>query len=295
MPTYDDFEYYGKYNYEDELSPLKNEFLGVENPRELIQAELNTKKSFYQDFIVNKKTLIQALLNDAIIGLIDELNYSELFKDFLKNDSDEIKKKGLSIDDLVKYIKHTSITEILETFFQIDIYTKVNEYLDLIDSCYPGYKRKRVGNNFLGSLISFVQFKYIMNALLLEEIPGNYTADSCKEKAFVCSVCDRSGWYNFKTVDLTEERDIYHFNPQYSTTICIALPTKNEEEKIFIMGLYHWELQLLYLNLPDSDGHLSFEHGIAVCSPKREPYNAKDGLEMQRYLQEMESENNDEE
>ena len=126
-----------------------------------------------------------------------------------------------------------------------------------------------------------------MDAILLEEIPEKYTVDSCQKKTFTCTVWNRGGWYDFRTTALTEEIDIYNFNPQYSTPIYIGLPTENDDEKIYISGLYHWGLQLLSLDFPDG-------RHLMVNSPEREPFNEKDILVMERYLQEMNSDNDDE-
>ena len=283
IPLYDEFIDFNKTLHKYREFQFNSEFLNLEYPSELIEVNLNNKKSFYQDFILSKKTFIQASLFDAVIGFI--LNFLEFdnepFISFLKNYSHEIEEKELSIDDLLE----SGLIETLENLFGIDIYSIFAKYEDLIANCYPGYKG---GNNFLDSLISRVQFKYIMDAILIEEIPKNYTAESCKEKAFLCNVCDRSGWYTFKVCDLPNEKEWYHFNPQYSTTICIALPTNNKEEKIFITGLYHWKLQLLSLDVPDG-------RSLMLHSPERECWNEKDFLEIKRYLQEMESKNNEEE
>ena len=94
-----------------------------------------------------------------------------------------------------------------------------------------------------------------------------------------CHVCDRYGWYEFKTIDLTEDIDYYNFNPQYSSTIYISL-SKKDGKKLIISGLYHWELQLLSLDLHDDRNST-----LMINSPEREPFNEKDVLEMDRYLQ----------
>ncbi|MDJ0726782.1 MAG: hypothetical protein QNJ38_16885 [Prochloraceae cyanobacterium] len=196
--------------------------------------------------------MISVLLDDGISGFVEEFDDDKLIE-ILENNSDLIKQKGFSKDELIESLENEGAKHIFDDYF--DRLDKLNEYYPLIESCYPGYQG---GNNFLGSLISKVQFKYIMDAILLEEIPEKYTAESCKEKAFLCTVCDRSGWYGFKAIDLDEEN--YNFNSQYSTPIFITLPTKNEGEKIYISGLYRWELQLLCLDLPE-------EQSLIINSP----------------------------
>ena len=75
--------------------------------------------------------------------------------------------------------------------------------------------------------------------------------------------------------------DYYNFNPQYSSTIYISLPTE-DEKKLIISGLYYWELKLLSLDLHDERNST-----LMINSPEREPFNEKDVLEMERYLQEL--------
>ena len=157
------------------------------------------------------------------------------------------------------------------------------QYIELQESIDGDYES---ANTYQSSLISKVQFKYIMDAILLEEIT-DYTADYCQSTALSCNIYDRSGWYEFKIVELTEGIDRYNFNPRYSSTIYISLPTKNDEELV-ISGLYHWELKLLSLDLPDG------QH-LMVNSPEREHFNEKDVLEMERYLQELNNNDSDEE
>lgn len=70
---------------------------------------------------------------------------------------------------------------------------------------------------------------------------------------------------------------------------CISLPTE-DEKKLIISGLYHWELKLLSLDLHDERNST-----LMINSPEREPFNEKDILEMDRYLQELNNNYNDEE
>ena len=283
IPTSDSFEYYAKCLYDDGGSILNSDCIidnGIETPEKLLEAKQSNESPLYNDFAVNEITLTRALLGDAILGFLEESDYDYI--DFLKNHKDKIIATGIVNDNFIEYLENEeSLRSIFDNCFNVDTI----EYENLIASCYPGYQG---GNRYLGSLISKVEFKYIMDAILLEEIP-EYTADDCGEnQALYCDVIDRSGWYEFKTIDLTEDIDYYNFNPQYSSTIYISLPTE-DEKKLIISGLYHWELKLLSLDLHD-EKNLT----LMIDFPEREPFNEKDVLEMERYLQELNS-NKDEE
>ena len=277
IPTSDSFEYYAKCLYDDGGSILNSDCIidnGIETPEKLLEAKQSNENPLYNDFAVNEITLTRALLGDAILGFLEESDYDYI--DFLKNHKDKIIATGIVNDNFIEYLENE---ESLRTIFDDCLNVDTIEYENLIASCYPGYQG---GNRYLGSLISKVQLKYIMDAILLEENP-EYTADDCGEgtKRYTAMLCDRSGWYEFEIIELTEEMDYYNFNPQYSSIIYISLPTENDEELV-ISGLYYWELKLLSLDLPDG------QH-LIINSPEREPFNEKDVLEMERYLQELNS------
>lgn len=287
IPTSDSFEYYAKYLYNDGggASVLDSYCIinsGIKTPEGLIQTKLHNKSLSHSDFAINKITLIRALLGDAILGFLEEY-YTWDLQGIWESHSYEIEARGILNDELVKGIEKDGLRAILEDNLKINISDYLQICENLVIDCYPGYQG---GNRYLGSLISKVQFKYIMDAILLEEII-EYSADYCEGKALFCHVCDRSSWYEFEIIGLTEEMDCYNFNPQYSSTIYISLPTENDEELV-ISGLYHWELKLLSLDLPDG------QH-LMINSPEREPFNEKDILEMDRYLQELNNDNSDEE
>ena len=82
--------------------------------------------------------------------------------------SDEIEAGGILNYELVKSIEEDGLKSILEDNLKIDIGDHLQICKNLVIDCYPGYEG---GNRYLGSLISKVQFKYIMDAILLEEIP----------------------------------------------------------------------------------------------------------------------------
>ena len=242
----------------------------------MIQTKCHNKSLSYSDFAINQITLIRALLGDAIFVFLGVCGtYLWNLQRIWESYSDEIEARGILNCKLVKGIEEDGLSSILEDNLKIDIGDHLQMCKNLVIDCYPGYQG---GNKYLGSLISKVQFKYIMDTILLEEIP-EYTADNCKGKALFCNVCDRSGWYEFKTIDLTEDIDYYNFNPQYSSTIYISLPTE-DGKKLIISGLYHWELKLLSLDLHDEKNST-----LMINSPERESFNEKDILEMDRYLQ----------
>ena len=214
------------------------------------------------------------IVRDGIESLgncIEAEELADIFETYCRG----IENSDFDVNELLEeFYDEGTLTYSLQSGILQEYSNQYTELLDIFDEDYES------GNNYLNSLISKVQFKYILDAILLEEIT-EYNADDCESAALYCNVGDRSGWYDFETIQLTEEIDRYNFNPQYSSTIYISLPTENKE-KLIISGLYHWELQLLSLDLPNG------QH-LMINSPEREPFNEKDVLEMERYLQKLNS------
>lgn len=271
--------------HEEGLDIFNSEALKMQEPMELLNTEVNEVNRI-QDVFINKKTLVRLLLEDALIAVCEFLDHEEAVAIVEKNKK-HIEEKDLSFEDLVQSLEEECFSFVHVGSATENIRDSISQDLgDLILESYPGFVD---GRKFLGSAISLVQFKFLTDAVI-EELQDKYRDENTQGKFIFVEVWERGGAYNIKLVDREPMR--YKFNPKYTSEIGISIMAHQQWQdcmdsdykkhdvlgtRVIISGLYHWDLQLLSLDLPDGKS-------LMITSPEREPFNEKDILEMERYL-----------
>lgn len=132
--------------------------------------------------------------------------------------------------------------------------------------------------------VSKEQFLAQMNGLLAYHLPNKFTKIYCQGKALLCYV--QKSWHSVNVIPKDdigngwEELDFLNHNPRHTTPFFLYPKSKGDE--VSLLGQYHWDLNLMCVEVGDGDGQVQW---MVLTSPGREPFGEVDIRKMERYLE----------